>query len=294
MRRHATALEIYRRSPRELQIEPTFCPCKRRYTWEKYEKIKAQFPFALNYPALPSPDHFLDLTEEWMINVCKQMLELYAGVPEFTIKMFCKFLNLILICLQDFEDHKLISESFHRFYFGREKMAFDFNIGPTPNIMHGLHARTRFLHSYHQRTFKEMVQYNFIEGYYSSCFGPDATHQERFAATYIAEVERPLPPPLPANLQELNHQAQIRENLKMYALSGHQGLIPESKCWTSQESCKSFSKKRNTGRCHGPILARSQGSRHKKSNHHQGDHLHHHHLLSSFNPPFTSFAVVHG
>lgn len=40
LRKHANALEIYRRLPQELRIDPTFCPCDQHYTWEKFKKIQ--------------------------------------------------------------------------------------------------------------------------------------------------------------------------------------------------------------------------------------------------------------
>ena len=82
----------------------------------------------------------------------------------------------------------MLDPSFHRFHLGDQHLAFDFNIGPLPQQMHGLFAKTRFLHSHYQQTFEELVRYNFIENYMSSCFGPLATMQERFLATRLEEV----------------------------------------------------------------------------------------------------------
>ena len=114
MRRTEGALRIYRDSPRNLRIDPTFCPCDRRYSWDEFAKIRARFPLALNYPQLPSPEHYTDLTEEWMAKVCHQYLEKYAEVPDFAVKMMCKFLNLLLVCFQDFQEIQLLDPSFHQ------------------------------------------------------------------------------------------------------------------------------------------------------------------------------------
>ena len=59
-----------------------------------------------------------------------------------------------------------------------------------------------------------MVTYNFIENYFSLCFGPNATHQERFLATRIEEVDRPLPPPPPATLEEARQRQEIEEEIQ--------------------------------------------------------------------------------
>ena len=36
----ARSLKIYAESPQELRIDPSYCPCERRYTWEEYKKLQ--------------------------------------------------------------------------------------------------------------------------------------------------------------------------------------------------------------------------------------------------------------
>ena len=112
----------------------------------------------------------------------------------------------------------MMDHSFHRFHFGDHKLAFDFNVGPLPQQMHGLFAKVRFLHSAYHRTFEEMVTYNFIENYFSSCFGPNATHIDRFLATRMEEVDRPLPPPPPATPGEARRKQEIEEEIQVVRL----------------------------------------------------------------------------
>ena len=181
--------------------------------WDDFAKIQARFPLALNYPMLPSPE-FTELTEEWMAQVCSEQLQIYAGVLDFSIRMFRKFMHLIWTCLTQFGDVAMVDRNFHRFHFGNHKLAFDFNVGPLPQQMHGLFARVRFLHSAYHRTFEEMVTYNFIENYFSSCFGPNATHLDRFLATIIEEVDRPLPPPPLATPEEARRKQEIEEEIQ--------------------------------------------------------------------------------
>lgn len=149
-----------------------------------------------------------------MAQVCSEQLQLYAGIPDFSIRMFRKFMHLIWTSLTQFGDVAMVDPSFHRFHFGDHKLAFDFNVGPLPQQMHGLFARVRFLHSAYHRTFQEMVTYNFIENYFSSCFGPNATHIDRFLATRIEEVDRPLPPPPPATPKEARRKQEIEEEIQ--------------------------------------------------------------------------------
>ena len=34
------SLKIYTKIPQELQIDPSYCPCKRRYNWEEFNKLQ--------------------------------------------------------------------------------------------------------------------------------------------------------------------------------------------------------------------------------------------------------------
>ena len=218
MRKNEGSMQIYRDSPWELRIDPTYFPCPHRYSWEDFARVQARFPLALNYPNLPNPEHFIELTEEWMIRVCSEQLQLYSGVLDYTITMFKIFLHLIQTCLTQFDELALVDHSFHHFHFGDHRLAFDFNVGPLPQQMHGYFARIQFLHSSYHRTFEEMVTYNFIENYFSSCFGPNATHQEHFLATRIEEVDCPLPPPPPAMPHDARRQQEIEKEIQAITL----------------------------------------------------------------------------
>lgn len=132
MCKNSGSLEIYRDSPRETRIDPTYYPYEQRHSWDAFDKIQARLPLALNYPKLPSPQHYTELKEDWMAKLCLSMVNRLADVPQFTIKMFFKFMDLIYRCLIDFEDIKLLDHIYHRFHFGNQKLAFDFYIGLVP------------------------------------------------------------------------------------------------------------------------------------------------------------------
>lgn len=91
MRKYEGTMKIYRDSLRELRVDSTYCPCPKRYSWDDFARVQARFPLALNYPKLPSPEHYTEMTEEWMIQVCSEQLQLYSRLPYYTIKMFKKF-----------------------------------------------------------------------------------------------------------------------------------------------------------------------------------------------------------
>lgn len=148
-------------------IYPRSCQSDWAQNGTRGNKCHVHLPLALNYPKLPSPEHYTTMTEEWMADVCHQQLQKYKDVLEFAIKIFYKFLHLILKYL---EDLKLIDRSFHCFHFGVHKLAWDFNIDRIPP-QHGLFTWVKFLAIFEQRTFEKMFQYNFVKGYMSSCFG---------------------------------------------------------------------------------------------------------------------------
>ena len=136
---------------------------------------------------------------------CHLYLQIYELVPDFSVQLFCKILRMIRECLTQFEQAKLQNRSFHKFYFGDAKLAWDFNIGPIPQQLHGLYARVRFLSSHYLATFEEMMQYGFIEGYLSSCFNIMAPLSERYLAHRLEEVANPITkPPLAPEEQELH------------------------------------------------------------------------------------------
>lgn len=55
------------------------------------------------------------------------------------------------------------------------------------------------------------MRYNFIENYMSSYFGPLATMQERFLATRLEEVDRPLPLPPPRAQAGVKQKIEIED-----------------------------------------------------------------------------------
>ena len=63
MRKTKGSLVIYRDSSRELGIDPTFFSCARRYSWADFAKVQDKFPLVLDYPKLPSLEHYSILTK---------------------------------------------------------------------------------------------------------------------------------------------------------------------------------------------------------------------------------------
>lgn len=65
--KYPTSRTTYALAPRELRIDPLYCPVKRRRTWDEYQSRIKVYPSWLNYPLLPMPESGREPTEEYMI-----------------------------------------------------------------------------------------------------------------------------------------------------------------------------------------------------------------------------------
>ena len=111
-----------------------------------------------------------DFDEKWFVKRCKDTLKQFKHVPEFTIQLLCKILRMLITALTCFDDAKLVDKQLWRFNVGTSELAWDFQRGPIPQQVHGLFARVHFLPSHYLQTFKEMIQYGFVEGWQASYF----------------------------------------------------------------------------------------------------------------------------
>ena len=92
---------------------------------------------ALNYPLIPSPEHYLAIIEEWFLQQCRIYIQKFDQVPDISCKMFCKILRLLVKLLTGFEDVKRRERTWHRFNLGDAGLSWDFNLTPDPKQMHG-------------------------------------------------------------------------------------------------------------------------------------------------------------
>ena len=137
-------------------------------------------------------------------------MKTYEHVPDFGFQLLCKIMRMLITTLESFEDAKLIDRQFWRFSFGTAELAWNFNVGPVPQQIHGLFERVRYLPSHFLQTFEEMIQYGFVEGWQASCFGATATPQARFIAHNLESVEMPLTRP-PLADPELQRISDVRQ-----------------------------------------------------------------------------------
>lgn len=67
----ARSLEIYARSPHDLRIYPSYCPCERQYSWGYYEKMLRKNPFQQNFPKIRDPAEDEIVVKKWLVKKCE-------------------------------------------------------------------------------------------------------------------------------------------------------------------------------------------------------------------------------
>ena len=67
-----------------MRIDPSFCPYKRRYTWEEFNKLQERRSYIQNFPIILGPFLEDELDDKWFVRQCQETLKLYQHVLEFT------------------------------------------------------------------------------------------------------------------------------------------------------------------------------------------------------------------
>ena len=61
------SLKIYAQSPQEMRIDPSFCPCERRYSWEEFSKLQERQPYIQNFPFIHGHSMDEEFDEKWFV-----------------------------------------------------------------------------------------------------------------------------------------------------------------------------------------------------------------------------------
>ena len=83
-------IENYAEAPRELRIDPTFCPTPRQFSWRDYEELLKDNPNTLNYPLLPEIPHDQPMNETWFLETCADIKAKYIEVLDLSYQMLVK------------------------------------------------------------------------------------------------------------------------------------------------------------------------------------------------------------
>ena len=68
-RKYPSSRTFYAQAPRELRVDPVFCPWRRRRTWDDFRDRQKTNPQWLNYPLLDAPDENEEPSEGYMVRV---------------------------------------------------------------------------------------------------------------------------------------------------------------------------------------------------------------------------------
>ena len=182
----------YARAPREIRIDPMYCPVRRRRTWEEHVFRQRTHPTWLNYPMLPPPESNKEPTESYMLQTLEQTVNQFKGVPDLACMMLTKICKMLIACIEDFHNSIHTRAPWTRFLEGRTGLSWNLQLAPTPNVLMGLFARLQFMPSHHMQTFEDAFYTGFFE-YQTRVFGP-LVHDlgARLVAYQAMELQNPL------------------------------------------------------------------------------------------------------
>ena len=205
-RKHPSTINAYAQAPRELRINPTFCPCIRKRSWPQFQRFLSTRPSYLNYPILCSPPPKRRPTEYYMLHELENTIELYKAVLDLACLMLVKICKMLITAITTFQNSAATNAPWTRFFEGSQGLCWDLSITLDYNILMGLYARIQFLPSHFLLTFEECFYTGFFEhAQPSRIFSPLVTdHAARYIAFSAAEDKNP------HALQLMSYEQQLR------------------------------------------------------------------------------------
>ena len=170
-RKYPQSKSAYARAPRNLRVDPTFCPVRRRRTWEEFEKKIQVQPTWLNFPLLPAQPANEEPTEQYMVETLTQAINQFKGVPDLAYQMLTKICKMLLACIEDFHESIHTRATWVRFLEGRQGLSWNLQLAPTPEKIMGLFAHLHFVAGHYLQTFEDAFYTGFFE-YQTKIFGP--------------------------------------------------------------------------------------------------------------------------
>ena len=93
---------FYAQASRDLRVDPTFYPWRRRRTWGDFKAYGAKHPHWLNYPILEALDEDKPITESYILRVAKTTIKQFEGVPDLACKKLVKIMKILMACIKIF------------------------------------------------------------------------------------------------------------------------------------------------------------------------------------------------
>ena len=209
-RKYSSAITIYAMAPRELRIDPIYCPVCRYRTWEDFERNSKNNPTWLNYPLLPAPEGMRESTEHYMKQTLTQAINQFQGVPDLACQMLMKIASMILVVIDEFHQQIHTRAAWTKFLEGRQGLSWNLQLAPPPRVIMGLFARLQFMASHFMQTFEDAFYTGYFE-YQSKIFGPLVEDMgARLVVCQAMELQNPLRDILEDTRQERDYQRYIR------------------------------------------------------------------------------------
>ena len=208
LRKHPTAINAYAAAPREIRVNPLFCPCIRRRSWNQFPRLQGIRPEYLNYPAMNAPEGGRRPSEFYMLTELERNVDLFFGIPDLSCMMLSKICKMLIATIEVFQHTAGTKTPWTRFFEGSQGLCWDLSAAPDHKILMGLFARLQFLPSHFMLAFEEAFHTGFFEQERPSrIFSPTTTdYGARYIAFSAAEDENPQA----LQLFSFEHQARQR------------------------------------------------------------------------------------
>ena len=112
---HPNNIIPYAQAPRDLRVNPVYCPCLRRRQWHVFANLQRNRPMYFNYPVLSSPSNQLSPTEDYMLKECKATIQLYQAIPDLACLMIVKICRMVIACISIFQRTEGVQAPWTRF-----------------------------------------------------------------------------------------------------------------------------------------------------------------------------------
>lgn len=193
LKKHPTTINSYAIAPREMRVNPLFCPCIQRRSWNQFQRTHNMRPEYVNYPAMQKPEGNQRPSKFYMLEELKRNIDLYEGIPDISCMMLQKICRMLIATIEVFQHTAGTKTPWTRFFEGSQGLYWDLSGAPDYKILMGLFARLQLLPSHFVLTFEEAFHTGFFEqARPSQIFSPITTdYGARYIAFSAAEDENP-------------------------------------------------------------------------------------------------------
>ena len=103
------------------------------------------------------------MNETWFLETCSDIETKYTEVPDLRCQMLVKIVQLLMTCINTFQDVQHERTDWYKYDEPYQGLAFNLNELPTEDQMWGYYARLQHLPSHFMRTWEEMMTTAFFD-----------------------------------------------------------------------------------------------------------------------------------